>query len=230
MKIAICEDEEVMAKKLWNMFVDHPEIDAVCFFNPLELLKSYECGERYQILFCDASMEPMDGITLCRKIREYDRNLYIVFVTNYIEYAPAGYEIGLFRYLLKPITQEAVEKVMREIKTDIRHSARILIKTAECSFFLDWRDILYLEVSDKDTCIYYEHDSVHISKSLVELEEQLQPYAFFRIHRKYLVNLERVREFDQYHLTLDNGKTLPISRRKSFTFRKQLYKFLEEKK
>lgn len=228
MRIAICEDEEVMAKKLWNMFIDDPDTNAAYFLNPLELLKRYECGERWQILFCDASMEPMDGIALCRKLREYDRNLYIVFVTNYVEFAPAGYEIGLFRYLLKPVTKDAVDKVMQEIRADLQHSSRILIKTAECSFVLDWHDILYLEVFDKETCIYYENDSVRVTKSLGELETLLQPYAFYRIHRKYLVNLDHVQEFDQYHLTLDNGKTLPISRRKSFSFRKQLYQFLEE--
>lgn len=229
MRIAICEDEEVMAKKIWNMFVDHPEIDAVCFLNPLDLLKSYENGSHYDVLFCDAAMEPIDGISLCRKIREYDTDLYIVFVTNYIEFAPTGYEIGLFRYLLKPVSKESVEKVLSEIKTNLQHSSRILFKTAECCFFLKWQDILYLQVSDKETCIYYEQDVIRVTKSLGELEKQLQPYPFFRIHRKYLVNLERVQEFDQYHLTLDNGKTLPISRRKSFTFKKQLYQFLEER-
>lgn len=229
MKIAICEDEEVMAKKLWNFFVDNPEADASYFLNPLDLLKRYERGERWQILFCDAFMEPMDGIALCRRIREYDPNVYIVFVTNYIEYAPAGYEIGLFRYLLKPVTREAVEKVMQEIRADLQHSARLLVKTAEGSFFLDQKEILYLEVFDKETCIHYENETIRVGKGLGELEKQLHPYSFFRIHRKYLVNLERVQEFDQYRLTLDNGKTLPVSRRNSLAFRKQLYRFLEEK-
>lgn len=230
MRIAICEDEEVMAQKLWRMFKDEPETEAEYFQNPLELLQEYENGGRYHILFSDAVMEPMDGIALCREIRKYDSSVYIVFVTNYIDYAPAGYEIGLFRYLLKPITKEAVEKVIQEIKADLASSARILVKTPECSLCLRWQDILYLEVSDKETCIYYEHDMIRVTKSLGELEEQLSPYTFFRVHRKYLVNLERVREFDQYHLTLDNGKTLPISRRKAYAFKKQLYRFLEEKK
>lgn len=230
MKIAICEDEEVMAQKLRSMLKEQPDTDTEYFQDPLELLQKYESGGRYQILFCDAVMEPMDGITLCRKIRKYDSSVYIVFVTNYIEYAPAGYEIGLFRYLLKPVTKEAVERVLWEIKADLASSARILVKTPECSLFLRWQDILYLEVSDKETRIYYGHDMIRVTKSLGELEEQLRPYAFFRVHRKYLVNLERVREFDQYHLTLDNGKTLPISRRKAYAFKRQLYRFLEEKK
>lgn len=228
MKIAICEDEEIMAKKLWNLFVDDPETEADYFLNPLELLKHYDAAGQYQILFCDASMEPMDGIALCRKIREFDRQIYIVFVTNYIEFAPAGYELGLFRYLLKPVTKEAVDKAMEEIKADMNRSDRFLLKTPECSMLLDWQDIFYLEVDDKETCVYYQEDCIKISKSLTELEEQLSPHGFFRNHRKYLVNLERVREFDSCHLTLDNGKTLPVSSRKSGEFKKRLYRFLSE--
>lgn len=229
MNIAICEDEEVMAKKLWNLFVADPETEADYFLNPLELLKHYHTAGQYQILFCDAAMEPMDGIALSRKIREFDRQVYIVFVTNYVEFAPAGYELGLFRYLLKPVTKEAVEKVMEEIKADMNRSDRLLLKTPECSMLLDWQDIFYLEVDDKETCVYYQEDCIRISKSLTELEEQLSSHAFFRIHRKYLVNLERVQEFDSRRLTLDNGRTLPISSRKSGEFKKRLYRFLSER-
>lgn len=56
------------------------------------------------------------------------------------------------------------------------------------------QDILYAEIRDKEACIYYDGDTVTINRSLGELEETLNPDAFFRIHRKYLVNLERVQE------------------------------------
>lgn len=226
MKVAICEDEEIMAQNLWKMLLEIADIDASYFLDPLELLKSYEKGERYHILFCDAAMKPMDGITLCRKIRRLDKNVYIVFVTNYIDYAPMGYEVGLFRYLLKPITVEALKKAINEIKDDIQNSSKILLKAPEYSILLAQQDILYIEAKDKESCVFYENDSIYIGKGLGELEKQLTSYGFFRIHRKYLVNLERIKEFDRYHLTLDNGRTLPVSKRKSSDFKKILYDFL----
>lgn len=229
MRIAICEDEEVMAKKLWNLLFDKPDVEAKCFVSPLELLKSYETGERYDILFCDAVMEPMDGIQLCKQIRKLDHEVYIVFITNYIEFAPQGYEVGAFRYLLKPITKETVEKVLAEIKEDMDKTSKVLLKTAEGSIILRGQDILYAEIQDKEACVYYNGDTVIVNKSLGELEEYFKPHAFFRIHRKYLVNLERVMEFDQTHLTLDNGKNLPISNRKAADFKKALYHLLERK-
>lgn len=229
MKIAICEDEEIMAKKLWTLLFDKHDIEAKCFINPQKLLESYESGERYDILFCDAVMEPIDGIQLCKQIRKLDSEVYIVFITNYIEFAPQGYEVGAFRYLLKPITNDAVEKVILEIKEDMEKTSKVLLKTAEGNIILKAQDILYVEISDKEACIHYNGDTVIINKSLGELEEQLKHYSFFRIHRKYLVNLERVMEFDQTLLTLDNGKSLPISKRKAAEFKKALYHLLEQK-
>lgn len=229
MKIAICEDEELLAKKLWNIFIDNPDMEAEYFTHPLDLLKKYENGERYHILFCDAAMKPINGIQLCRLLRKYDKNMYIVFVTNYSEYAPEGYEIGLFRYLLKPITSEKIEKVMQEISADMQKSTRVLLKTPECSLLVKEQDILYIEAENKSSCIFYGNDSLHVGKGLGEMEQLLSPYSFFRTHRKYLVNLERIQQFDQYHVTLDNGRTLPVSRRKAVEFKKAIYQFLGER-
>ncbi|MGN1147593.1 MAG: LytR/AlgR family response regulator transcription factor [Lachnospiraceae bacterium] len=226
MKIAICEDEEIMAKKIWNMLFDMPDMEAKYFLSSMDLLKCCEMGETFHIIFCDIVMESMDGIALCREIRKFDKEVYIVFLSNYIDFAPQGYEVGAFRYLLKPVTKEALEKVILEIREDMKKTSKVLLKAVEGNIILKEQDILYAEIKDKEACVYYDGDSVIINRSMGELEASLNPSAFFRIHRKYLVNLERVREYDQYHLTLDNGKSLPISKRQSAGFKKALYLFL----
>ncbi|MGN0325916.1 MAG: LytR/AlgR family response regulator transcription factor [Lachnospiraceae bacterium] len=226
MKIAICEDEEIMAKKIWNMLFDMPDMEAKYFLSATDLLKCCENGETFDIFFCDIVMDAMDGIALCREIKKIHKDAYIVILSNYIEFAPQGYEVGAFRYLLKPVTREALEKVIWEIREDMKKTSKILLKAVEGNIILKEQDILYAEIRDKETCIYYDGDSVTINKSLGELEASLNPHAFFRVHRKYLVNLERVREFDQSLLTLDNGKSLPVSRRQSAGFKKALYHFL----
>ncbi len=227
MRIAICEDEEVMAKKIWNYFFGRNDVEAKYYLNPLDFLQQCKDGEKFDVLLCDICMKPMDGIRLCKEVRELDSEIYIVFITNYLEYAPQGYEVGAFRYLLKPVTESAVERVLREIREDIAKTSKILIKTAEGSIILNEQDILYIEIRDKEAYIYYNNEDVVIlAKSLGEIEEYLKGDSFYRIHRKYLVNLDRVREFDQYRLTLDNGKSLPISKRRAAEFKKVLYNFL----
>lgn len=229
MRIAICEDEKIIAEQIWGYLFDKEDIEAQYFLEPEKLLAEYEAGRRFDVLFCDAKMEGLDGIALCRKLRDYDPDLYIVFMTNYVEYAPAGYEVGLFRYLLKPITKEMVEKVLEEICRDADKGGKLVLKTSIGTMVVNTHDILYMEIQDKETEVHCEDSVLRVSKSLAELEELVTELPFFRIHRKYLVNLERVREFDQLQLTLDNGVLLPISYRKSHEFKTTLYKYLQQK-
>lgn len=226
MKIAICDDEQQFVKKLYSYLWQYSDCSVDCFSSPLELLDKFKNGFFYDVVFLDIMMEPMDGLTLAREIRTYDTHVALVFLTAYAQYAPAGYEVRAFRYLLKPITVESVATIMQELRKDFHQNQKLLLKTAECGFLLCTEDIHYLEVNNKDCTVYYKQDALIIQKSLDDLENELPTDIFFRIHRKYVINLAHVREFDESHLTLDCGKTLPISRRRSQNFRSALENYI----
>lgn len=226
MKIAICDDEIVFVNQINEYLWQQPDCSADLFVSPTELLAKYAAGHRYDVVFLDVLMRPMDGITLARRIREYDQEVILVFLTAYLEYAPAGYNVNAFRYLLKPVTPEDLAEVLNDIRLEFRKTHRILFKTPECEILLNAMDIYYAETYDKETTIFYNEDALIIKKSLGELETILPPHLFFRVHRKYLVNLAHVREFDNTHLTLDNHKTLPMSYRRSYDFRAALEKYI----
>lgn len=227
MKIAICDDEKIFLKKIYEYLWQQPDCSVECFSSPLSLLEKYETGERFNVLFLDIQMKAINGISLAKKIRNYDNHAIIVFLTAYVEYAPAGYEINAFRYLLKPICSTDISNVMKDIRNELKHSNKIVLKTPLCELILCTDEISYLEANDKETTIYYEKDSCIVRKSLNEYAELLPRESFFRIHRKYMVNLSHVREFDDRQLTLDCGMTLPISRRNSGDFRSALELYIE---
>ncbi len=227
MKIAICDDEKVFVKRIYEYLWQQPDCSVECFLSPSALLEKYDAGERYDVLFLDVLMKPVNGISLAKKIRNYDSHVVIVFLTSYIEYAPAGYEVNAFRYLLKPISLNDIIGVMKDIRYELQKYHKIVLKTPQCELILNTEDILYFETNDKDTTVYYEKDSFVIRKGLNELAAQLPSVLFFRNHRKYIVNLAHVREFDEKQLTLDCGQTLPISRRKSREFRDALETYIE---
>lgn len=226
MKIAICDDELVFVNQLNEYLWQQSDCTTESFLSPTELLDQYKAGQRYDVIFLDVMMEPMDGISVAHRIREYDKNVMLVFLTAYLEYAPAGYNVSAFRYLLKPITTKDLDLVMTDIRQELRQTHRILFKTPECEILINIMDIYYAETSDKETTIFYSGDALIIKKSLGELEALLPPHQFYRTHRKYLVNLAHVREFDNTHLTLDNHKTLPLSYRRSYDFRAALEKYI----
>ena len=190
-------------------------------------MAKYEAGERYDVVFLDIMMESMDGISLAKKIRTWDRHVILIFCTAYLGYAPEGYEVKAFRYLLKPVGEEDISLVMREVRKELEAERTLLVKTPECDFLLRTQELQFLEAEKKHTRLYYMDDIITLRKGLNELKEQLSSGFFFRVHRKYLVNLIHVREFDEGRLTLDCGRTVPISRRRSRGFRLALKAYIE---
>lgn len=227
MKIAICDDEPVFLKKIYDYLWQQPDCSVECFSSPLALWNQYMSGERYDVLFLDILMSPLNGMELAKKIREIDISVILVFFTVCLDYAPAGYEVGAFRYLLKPVTKEAISRVMRDIHAKLTDSHTLLIKTPECELLLHPQELQYLKADNKNTLVYHRDDVITLHKGLNELEAMLPPSTFFRIHRKYIVNLEYVREFDEAHLTLACGATFPVSRRRGKNFRRAVINYIE---
>ncbi|MDE5746013.1 MAG: LytTR family DNA-binding domain-containing protein [Acetatifactor sp.] len=228
MKIAVCDDEEVFTRKIYQFLWQEHDCIVECFLSPEELLKKYDAGERYDVLFLDVLMSPISGMELARKIREWDKYAILIFITAYLEYAPEGYEVNAFRYLLKPVVENDLRLIMTDIRKKLEDSAQtLLFKTPECNLLLHIPEILYLEAANKETLLHCRDDVITLRKSLNELEQQLPETFFFRIHRKFLVNLSHVREYDTLRLTLDSRQTLPVSRRKSREFGLALKAYIE---
>lgn len=233
MKIAICEDEKIVADKIWNFFFDRKDIDAKCYPDSEGLLADYENGARYDLIFCDVVMKAMNGIELCRAIRKLDENVYFCMITNYVEYAPSGYEAGVFRYLLKPVEKEDVLKVLDDMQNIAASSSKIIIKTFHETVILKSDSLIYIEVKDKYSYVHYwteeaprREETIITASSLQHLEETLAGKNFCRIHRKYGVNLEHVVSYNNLSVQLDCGITLPISYRKSGAFKDAFEAFL----
>lgn len=227
MKIAICDDEKIFVDKIYKYLWQQPDCTVDCFLSPETLLEQYKSGNRYDVLFLDVRMNPVNGISLSKSVRAYDRHAVIVFLSAYLEYAPAGYEVNAFRYLVKPVSEDDIFQLMKSIRRQLAFTGKILFKTPQCELILHPEEILYLEARDKETVIFSEADTFSIRKGLNEVSLQLPSSLFCRIHRKYIVNLGRVREFDTNHLTLDYGHTLPVSRRQSRCFRAAMERYIE---
>ena len=226
MKIAICDDESVFLKRMYHYFWQQPDCTVECFLSADALLDNYKAGKRYDVLFLDIVMSPMIGIDVAKSIREYDQSVILVFFTAYLEYAPAGYEVNAFRYLLKPVGEDDISRVIKDIRAKLEN-ATLLIKTPECELLLHIQDLQHVEADNKHSILHYKGDIITLRKGLNEMETLLPASSFFRIHRKYIVNLAYIREFDETHVTLDNGRTFPVSRRNIKQFRHAIKTFIE---
>ena len=107
MRILICDDEQKLIDLELSILQEYCRSTniAATFFTFTDSLSAGNIGE-FDIAFLDIDMEKLNGIELARKLRSKNPTSIIIFVTNFIQYAPEGYEVNAFRYLLKSILCE----------------------------------------------------------------------------------------------------------------------------
>lgn len=233
--VMICDDEEphiLHLRQLLEQLQDEIGLRITPHNSPEKLLQQLEdkvkCGEALpDVIFLDIRMPEVDGISFGKALHNIAPDIYVVFTTAYKEYAIEGYEAQAFRYLLKPLTNEAVQKVLKEIQRDMGKKKKLIVKLAKGESVLALHEILYLSAEDKYT-ILYTMDGYYVDRtSLNDYESLLSPYGFYRIHRKYIVNFHHHKSLEKGHVILSQGTRLPISRRREKDYYTELFKGVE---
>ena len=184
---------------------------------------------RPDLLFLDVQMPECDGFDVLELLGK-DQPSVIVFVTAYDQYALRAFEAGALDYLLKPFDNARFELALSRAKQRIgmggerpRKLERLAVKIGGQMSFVKVSEIDWIEAADYYACLHVGSKSHLLRRSLAELEQDLDPREFCRVHRSGIVNLRRVRgletnEDGEYDVLLDNGARVRLSRR----YRKQL--------
>lgn len=201
--------------------------------------------DQYQpdLVFLDIEMPGMSGIDIIRSIE--NPQFRFVFVTAYDVYAIEAFELSAIDYLLKPIGADKVQRVIHKVK-EVIHKKQFLVNTqlqqletllklhslksekkigigmSDKIIFVNIGEILYCEAQGAYTKVYLNSGkSILTSKPLGDFEDQLSSQNFFRIHHSYIINLNKVKEFqknDGAYVIMENGLKLEISTRKKKEF------------
>ena len=193
------------------------------------------------LVFLDVQMPEMDGLEVVQEVGVEDMPLTI-FVTAYDQYALDAFEAHALDYLLKPIEEERFEEAMerarqqlqrveadalsQQLRGVLREYAaeeeresieRFTIRSRDRIYFVDVDDVQWIE-SEGDYVALHDGEDAHlVRKTMKELEEELDPGRFLRVHRSYIVNadyIEELRPLDHgtYQLRMASGTPLKTSR------------------
>lgn len=220
MNIALCDDNPAFLRQLRNAIMDTCAAkdwpcSCTCYSTPRDLLSANLSST--QVLFLDVDMPGINGLETARLLRKTYRDLIIVFVTGFIEYAPAGYDVAAFRYLLKPELNTKLAQCMRDLWDSLYTSHEtIRVQLLDHDAKIRVSDILYIEgTSQRHTLLHTTTapDTPLVCRGLLaEYESQLSDKGFLRIQRSYLVNMAHMEDIRNYNAILDNGTTLRVSR------------------
>lgn len=245
-KALIVDDEDLARKLLREMLSSHPEIEiaAECG-NGMEAVKA-AAEHKPDLLFLDVQMPKLTGFDVLELI---DRaGVAVIFVTAYDQYAMKAFDVHAVDYLLKPFSRERFEAALERAKVQGpkkvvdaaelvaaarpagQFAERIVVKDGTKVALIPVAKLDYAEALDDYVSLVSEGKKHLKQQTISGLELALDPDLFVRIHRSYIVNLERVARIEPYGkdskvAILTNGAKLPVSRA-GFT---RLKKLLDEK-
>jgi two-component system, LytTR family, response regulator len=231
---ALVVDDEALARRNVTLLLSRdPDIASVAeCASGLEAIEEIR-RSRPDLVFLDVQMPECDGFDVIEMLGA-DLPDSVIFVTAYDAYALRAFEAGALDYLLKPFDDarfgralaRAKEKVARYAPDQPRSISRIAVKSRGQTLFLNVADIDWIEAASYYACLHVGAVTHILRRPLQELERDLDPRAFVRIHRSIIVNLERVHGLElqdggDYEVMLDTGARLRLSRR----YRKRLQLF-----
>lgn len=202
----IVEDEFPAREELKYFLTKHKEISLEKEFeNPIDSLK-YLQENKVDIVFLDINMPELDGMSLGKILTKLNPNIKIIFITAYRDYAAEAFEIKAFDYLLKPYSEKRITEVLNNL-TMIKDNSptKEVEKINKVTVFLDEKmvvlsldEIYYIEVSEKKSLVYTQNEIYTSKLKISKWEEILPKNKFYRTHRAYIVNLDKIKEVEPW--------------------------------
>ena len=228
----IVDDEELARHVVRELLAAHPDIEvfAECA-NGFEAVKAF-AEHKPSLVFLDVQMPKLTGFDVLELIGE---DVCVIFTTAYDQYAMRAFEVHAVDYLLKPIGTQRFEEALEHAKrrlgekmpaaSELAAAARPLQQFLERLVVKDGTKVTlipvakldYAEAQD-DYVALASHGKKHLKQqTIASLEACLDPNSFVRVHRSYIVNLERVTRIEPYGkdsrlAILADGTRLPVSR------------------
>jgi two-component system LytT family response regulator/two-component system response regulator LytT len=234
----LVDDEKLASEELAYQLREFDDIEIVATAaNGLEAIKLIETLEP-DLVFMDVQMPGLDGMSVIRKLRDKSLPLpYFVMATAYDQYAVEAFKWEALDYLLKPVEKErlamAVERARKAISERAKAAqpepappkpslqrTKLLVRSQQRNFIVDAQDVVYATIDDGlITVVASNLEGQSNYRTIEELQSNLDPDMFWRVHRSYLVNIHRIREVipwfkSSFQLRMDDKKQseIPVSR------------------
>ena len=213
MKVAIIDDNKDVLNNLEQLLKDEEfgkcEIHTFTNTNKLEKV----INNHLDIIFIDIKLENNNGIDFIKNNKEKLVNTNIVYITGYDDYMENIFETNPFYLLKKPITKEKLIKVFTKLN-DKDNKKYLLLKNGKEIIRVSIKDILYIESFGRVVEFHLDKNEKLSFYNNISLLIDLLPSNFLRIHKSYIVNIDKIKTYNKKEITLLNGEIVPISRMK----------------
>jgi two-component system response regulator LytT len=233
-KLIICDDDEVLIQYLSDMIHKcMPQTFAIRTFSSGNALSAYifeDIKGNTDAIILDIDLKTMNGIELAKSIKASYPYINILFITGHIQYSQDIFETDPIYFLAKPLKIDKLKRAL--LKTisvlekeklqsisfeSLGYAFQIPIKNIQ--FIQSNKRLVQIIEEDKNTELYCKLDDVAV----------LLPKQFLRCHKSFIVNMEKVRQFQSHGFLLHNGEVVPISQTKYAASKAAYIKYLGDK-
>jgi len=236
----VVDDERLAREELSYLLKDFPEVEVLqTASNGLEAVTLIAELEP-DLVFLDVQMPGLDGLGVIRKLREEGARMpHFVLATAFDQYAVEAFRVEAIDYLLKPVERERLAESIARAKRAIDEKqqlqetspesaesssapkrSKLLVKNNNHNLIVDARDMIYATIDDGLITVVTSHfEGQSNYRTIEELQSNLDPNLFWRVHRSFLVNINRIREVipwfkSSFQLKMDDKKQteIPVSR------------------
>ncbi len=232
LRIAVVDDEASMRDQLCGYVRQYAEeshlaVEVTPFADGAEIAMPYKPG--FDIILLDVDMPLLGGMSAAERIREQDKNVVLVFVTNMAQCAIHGYEVDALDFVVKPVTYAPFSmRLARAVKRARRRAdMTVSLQTNDGLQILSVSDILWIETVDHAVICHTKTDSFVVKSSLQNAEKLLAGHGFARCNKCYLVNLRHVQGLRGEAVLVD-GVELELSRRQKAAFTQAMLEYVGE--
>lgn len=238
----IVDDEKLAREELSFLLQDFPIIDVLdSASNGLEAVKLIESLEP-DLVFLDVQMPGLDGLGVIRKLQEKHAVLpHFILATAFEQYAVEAFRLDAMDYLLKPVDKQrlalSIERARAVIEARQKpdgetpeplaaaprpalQRTKLLVRSGSRNLIVDANDMVYATIEDGLITVVATNLEGHSNyRTIEELQSNLDPHIFWRVHRSFLVNINRIREVvpwfkSSFQLKMDDKRQteIPVSR------------------
>lgn len=232
MKVIIIDDEPAALENFSYAIKQYENVEVMgVFTDPLEALERLE-ALKSDAVFLDIEMPQMNGFTVAEEIYEILPDVRIIFITGYDEYAVKAFDINAIDYVLKPVSRSRLKQTIEKLSKswgeilDDRSSSlfrkqinKVIAWRGDRIVLLDPDQVLYFYADEGNVIVVTQRECYRVKETLNYWEERMSQLNFFRCHRAFLINIDKIRVIlpmfnNTYHIRFANHPDIiPVSRK-----------------
>ena len=231
MRIAVVDDESVFRRQITEEIASlYGREDVSCFHysDGEEIIRSFENGFELDAVFLDIEMRSIDGMAAARRIREFNKDIPIVFMTSHTEMAMDGYEVQAFRFLGKPVEREKLRQTLQDLEKKLKVDEKIVLVKYGEQIVNSVSALIYVEASNNSCRFVFTRQQIELRMKFKEACALVDKVSqdFYKCHRSYYINLGHVKKMAATEVTMDNGQIIPVARSASAEAKQKLFEYV----